>query len=329
MSIRTLHIADDGAVRHNLSDEEWRAAAGATTGFLWVDISGDDPQADSVLTDVFKFHPLAVDDALREEHIPRIDQWEGYLYAVITAMTCSAATPQLNIFEIDLFLGEHYLVTLHREEIGAIEKVWKQAQQPERRPKRPAGRILYELLDTLTTDYLQAVDSIDEHIDALEDRIFSGPNGETLSGLFSVKRSLLEMRRMFTPMREVMNRLARDDYPQIRREERVYFRDIYDHLVRLVDLNETLRDMVSGAMDSYLSVVSNRLNEIMKTLTIVTLLFMPLTVITSFFGMNFFAGTLYQVPESPPGWLIFGGAFALCLFSVGGMVLWMRRKGWM
>lgn len=329
MSIRTLHIDEGGAVRTDLSDDQWRQAVGAAPGFLWVDISGDEPQAESILTNVFKFHPLAVDDALREVHIPRIDEWDGYLYAVVAAMACEDEGSCLSFQEIDLFIGERYLVTLHRNEAAAIDRAWQETQTQTRREKRPAGRVLYELLDALTSDYLDVIDKLDEEIDELEEQIFSGPHSGTLSALFGVKRSLLEMRRILTPMREVMNRLARDDYPQIQRSERVYFRDIYDHLVRLVDLNETLRDMVSGAMDSYLSVVSNRLNEVMKTLTIVTLLFMPLTLITSFFGMNFFGGDPYAVPGHASGWILFGGALTLCLVSLWAMVYWMRRKGWM
>ena len=151
-----------------------------------------------------------------------------------------------------------------------------------------ADHLLYKITDNLVAGYMPAVEKIDDAIDQIEDQVFDRPSPRTLERLFALKRVLLAMRRIVLPQREVLNKLARDDYQVIDPKDRIFFRDIYDHLVRLHDLNESLRDLVGGVLDTYLSVINNRMNEVMKTLTIITTLFMPLTFVTGFFGMNFF-----------------------------------------
>lgn len=176
------------------------------------------------------------------------------------------------------------------------------------------------------TEYMPAVEEIDTAIDEIEDQVFDRPSPRTLERLFSLKRVLLAMRRILLPQREVLNKLARDDYRVIDPRDRIFFRDIYDHLVRLHDLNESLRDLVGGALDTYLSVVNNRMNDIMKTLTIITTLFMPITFITGFFGMNFF-----EPVANLTGWttrLIFSLVMFVLLLFPFGMYLWMRRRTW-
>jgi magnesium transporter len=173
---------------------------------------------------------------------------------------------------------------------------------------------------------MPAVEKIDDAIDQIEDQVFDRPEPRTLEKLFALKRILLTMRRIILPQREVLNKLARDDYEVIDPRDRVFFRDIYDHLVRLHDINESLRDLVGGALDTYLSVINNRMNEIMKTLTIITVLFMPLTFLTGFFGMNFFEplGNLKAWTTNP----VFYLTLATILGTPFFMYLWMRRRTW-
>jgi magnesium transporter len=175
--------------------------------------------------------------------------------------------------------------------------------------------------------YMPAVEKIDDAIDQLEDQVFGRPSPRTLEKLFALKRVLLAMRRIIIPQREVMNKLARDEYKVIDPKDRVFFRDIYDHLVRLHDLNESLRDLVSGAVDTYLSVINNRMNEIMKTLTVITVLFMPLTFLTGYFGMNFFEplGNLRAWTTNP----VFYLTLATIILMPIGMYVWFRRRTWL
>jgi magnesium transporter len=171
------------------------------------------------------------------------------------------------------------------------------------------------------------VEEIDRQIDQIEDDVFDRPHRGTLEQIFGLKRILLSMRRILVPQREVLNKLARDDYRVIDPKDRIFFRDIYDHLVRLHDLNENLRDLVSGALDTYLSVVNNRMNEVMKILAIITTLFMPITFVTGFFGMNFF-----EPVADLTGWTtrqVFEITLGIMVAVPIIMYVWMRRRTWL
>jgi magnesium transporter len=174
---------------------------------------------------------------------------------------------------------------------------------------------------------MTTVEDMDEEIEWVEDQIFAKPTSDTVQRLFVLKRATLHLRRALSPLREVLNKLARDDFPVVDAKDRIYFRDIYDHLVRLHDISESLRDLVGGALDTYLSVINNRMNDIMKTLTVITTLFMPVSFLAGFFGMNFFQ------PVAPmQGWTNFPAFFiALAIFILTpfGMFFWMRKRGWM
>jgi magnesium transporter len=168
---------------------------------------------------------------------------------------------------------------------------------------------------------------MDETLDLIEDQIFGEPTPATLEQLFTLKRALVHLRRIIAPQREVLNKLARDDYAVIDAEDRIWFRDVYDHLVRMYDINESMRDLMSGALDTYLSVVNNRTTEVMKTLTIVTTLFMPMAFVVGFFGMNFFqAVTPLQMWTGRPAFVV---AIAIMILIPLAMYLWVRQRAWM
>jgi magnesium transporter len=228
--------------------------------------------------------------------------------------------------ELDIFLGENYIVTHHDHQVSAVDETWSACDRDERNLQAGADHLLYRIADNLVAGYMPAVEKIDNAIDQIEDQVFDRPSPHTLERLFALKRVLLAMRRIVLPQREVLNKLARDDYKVIDPKDRVFFRDIYDHLVRLHDLNESLRDLVSGALDTYLSVINNRMNEVMKTLTIITTLFMPLTFVTGFFGMNFFEphGTLNSWTSNP----VFDVVLVINVLLPIGMYFWMRRRTW-
>ena len=187
--------------------------------------------------------------------------------------------------------GRQYIVTHHDETIPALEKVWLAAQRDDRHVKNGADHLLYKLVDEVVASYMPVVEEMDEAIDDTEDQIFVTATPHILERLFQFKRATITLRRIISPQREVLNRLARDDYKVIDAKDRIYFRDVYDHLVRLYDITESIRDLVGGALDTYLSVINNRMNDIMKTLTLITTLFMPISFVAGFFGMNFFQPT--------------------------------------
>lgn len=298
-------------------------------GLLWVDFSGEpDKRCEPILSKVFQFHHLAVDDALQETHVPKVDDWGDYLYIVLSTLDFDPARDDgaLHTHELDIFLGPNFVVTHHDEPLPAIDQAWSACQRDFRHTRNGPDHLLYRIIDFAVAAYMPIVEHMDQQIDELEDRIFDRPGPHTLEDLFGLKRSLLAMRRVITPQREVLNKLARDDYPVIDPEDRVFFRDIYDHLVRLHDLNESMRDLVGGALDTYLSVINNRMNDVMKTLTIITTLFMPISFIAGFFGMNFFTPTadLSHWTGYPAFWAMLGVIILLPIT----MFLWMRRRTW-
>ena len=328
--IRSLQITGEGEFTTGLSVDEWPALIQDPGSILWVDFEGTPPESDEpILREVFGFHPLAVDDALQESHVPKVDDWEKYLYIVLHAVVFDRADGgHVNTLELDVFVGKNYMVTHHDQNIAAVDRVWTACQRDERMWKNGVDHILYRLTDEVVASYMPVVEGIDEAVDRTEDEVFDYPTPDVLERIFTLKRAVLYLRRIIGPLREVLNRLARDDYPVIDSRSRVYFRDVYDHLVRLHDITESIRDLVSGTLDTYLSVINNRMNDIMKTLTIITTLFMPISFITGFFGMNFFQpveGSLVAWARLPVFMIVIG----IFILTPAFMFWWMRRRGWM
>jgi magnesium transporter len=329
--IRSLYRDKDGQRFADLTPTQLTAAVQDKQGSLWLDFQAEPPErCEPVMRQTFGFHPLAIDDALRESHVPKLDDWEDYLYIVLQAEVFDRTegdVGHLDSVELDVFLGKNYMVTHHDVPVAALDQVWINCQRDPRHLTKGADHLLYLLSDELVNSYMLAVDEMDEAIDDVEAEVFDRPGSEALRSLFTLKRSLLRLRRNLAPLREVFNKLARDEYAVIDSQDRIYFRDVYDHLVRLYDINESMRDLVAGALDTYLSVINNRMNEVMKTLTLITTLFMPISFVVGFFGMNFFQ------PVLPPGsWTGFPSLILALLVIVAApvcMFLWMRRRRWM
>lgn len=326
--IRTLYYKPGKPIRTDISPAEFPKLIRDRNSVLWVDfIAEPEEQAEPILSS-FGFHPLAIDDALQETHTPKVDDWGEYLYIVLSILNYKQENGMFEseVDELDVFLGKNYVITFHDQLLTAVEDTWIACQRDIRHVQEGADHLLYRIVDSLVMSYMPLVEKIDAQIDQIEDRVFDRPRPEILEQIFTLKRLLLTMRRILVPQREVLNKLARDDYRVIDPRDRVFFRDIYDHLVRLHDLNESLRDLVSGALDTYLSVTNNRMNEIMKVLTIITTFFMPITFITGFFGMNFFepvAGLFGWTSQQ---------AFTATMATIIGlpilMYFWMRGRTW-
>jgi magnesium transporter len=327
--IRTIYFSRNKPTRTDIPTKEFPRLLRDKRGLLWIDFTSSPPEEAQPILQSFNFHPLAIDDALQETHAPKIDDWGDYLYIVLNYMHLVKATEpwDTEIDELDIFLGPNYVVTHHDNPIPSIDEVWNACQRDPRYSQDGADHLLYKIIDGIVMNYMPIIEKIDEEIDMVEDQVFDRPSSQTLSRLFTLKRVLLAMRRIILPQREVLNKMARDDYQVIDRKDRIFFRDIYDHLVRLHDVNESLRDLVGGALDTYLSVINNRMNEVMKTLTIITTLFMPLTFVTGFFGMNFFAADPPQASWTRP--IVFYGMLALTLATPITMYFWMRRRTWL
>lgn len=295
-------------------------------GILWVSLEhATDDDVQRVLGGVFHFHPLTIEDCLSTSYqVPKVDDFGDYIFLVVRAVGDKPGNGQLDSQELDLYLGKHYLVTCYRSaQMSPIERVWHRLGRDERVVDRGADFLCHAVLDALVDEYLPLLDNMEDDIDRLEDEVLARPQTSALQGILALKHRILALRRLVGPQREVMNRLSRDDLPQIKRQNRIYFRDIYDHLVRIQDLSEAVRDVVGGTLDTYLSVTSNRLNEVMKALTVVSTLFLPLTFLAGVYGMNF-----RFMPEINwrYGYLV---AWALFVGIAAFMLAWFRRRGWL
>lgn len=326
--IRSLFFSPGKPVRTDIPTSEFPRFLRDRRGLLWVDFVAEPEESALPILQSFGFHHLAIDDALQQTHAPKIDDWGDYLYLVLNYMHLTKATEpwDTEIDELDIFLGRNYVITHHDNPITSIDETWNTSQRDPRYSQDGADHLLYKIIDAIVMNYMPIIEKIDEEIDWIEDQVFDRPSSQTLARLFTLKRVLLAMRRILLPQREVLNKMARDDYQVIDQKDRIFYRDVYDHLVRLHDVNESLRDLVSGALDTYLSVINNRMNEVMKTLTIITTLFMPLTFVTGFFGMNFFAANPPYENWTMPA--VFYGTLSLMLLTPVFMFFWMRRRTW-
>ncbi len=323
--IRVLYYTPRLPVDLNYPLEKIKTALEDKKGLLWIDFIGEPVEAcESILLNVFGFHPLAVEDALRQTHTPKLDDWGDYLYIVLGALEYQDST--LVTHELDVFLGRNYVVTHHDDPIHALDEVWLACQRDARHISSGADHLLYRISDYVVAGTMEIVEQVDDKIEGIEDEILGKPTPAVVEQLFTLKRILLTMRRTVTHQREVLNKLARDDYRIIDSKDRVFFRDVYDHLVRLQDLNESMRDLVSGSLDIYLSVINNRMNDVMKTLTAVTTLFMPFSFIAGFFGMNIFqpGANLVEWTSRPAFYVM----LAIVILVPLSMFLWMRRRTW-
>jgi magnesium transporter len=318
-------------VHTDLSQDDIRKALQDSQGLLWVDMAGErSDDVESVLQDLFGFAPLAIDDALREDHTPKLDDWGEHILVVFNAPNLEwkgEGQARMEPLELDCFLGHNYFVTYGERAIPAVARVWETALRDERYLKHGPDHLLYRVADELASEAIESIEQMREVIDHIEEQLFDRPTPETLEQIFSLRRMVLRMRRILSPQSDVMGKLARDDFPMIDARDRAYFRDVYDHFMRLDSINENLRDLVSGALDIYLSLLNNRMNEAMRMLAVITALFMPISFLAGFFGMNFFGPAVRL--EAWTGVLSLGVTLALMVILPVLMYWWMRRRGWL
>jgi magnesium transporter len=297
--------------------------------FAWLDIQ--DPQESDIklLRDEFNFHSLAIEDATKHHERPKIDTYEGYYFIVFYAISYDEAQACLTIQSLSLFIGANYLVSVHKGAIPAIEDTIKRWQSNEEQFDNDAGVLLYELFDSIVDDYFPVIDKLADRVDVIEEQIFERFKEEALQEVFSLKRDLLHMRRVVAPERDVLNILIRREVPIFERNTILYLQDVYDHIVRVTDSIDTYRDLLSSALDAFLSMQSNRLNQFLKILTIASVVLMSDALIAGIYGMNFdLEASPLNMPELR--WY-FGYPFAITLMFVVsvGLLLFFRWRKWL
>jgi magnesium transporter len=254
---------------------------------VWADVADPSSEDFAELAEEFGFHPLSIEDCRGEHQRPKVEEYQGYYFIVLYEAQLAGADDRLELRELNIFLGANFLVTVHSRPIRAVataERLWREWTD---RAEHGAGMLAYLLIDAIVDDYLPLLDVLSERMDDLEDQIFGDFRPTALEEIFRIKKQLLYLRRAITPLRDVFNTLLRREQPIFARETHVYFQDVFDHLIRVADSIDTLRDMLSSTMDAFLSVQGNRMNMIMKRLTSVATILMSVTLVAGIYGMNF------------------------------------------
>ncbi|HET9077916.1 MAG TPA: magnesium transporter CorA family protein [Acidimicrobiales bacterium] len=315
------HLITVDGHQHEMGEETIKRLLGRSERF-WLDLACPDPaRYVTLLRDVFGFHPLAVEDAEHFGQRPKIDTYEDFALLVVYG-----ASPDGRLVEVHCFYTADYLVTVHHEPCQNLTAFADRMAQ-RGAPGASHVMLLYRVIDSLVDGYFPVLATLDDQIDDLEDDILARPTDEQLGRLFDMKRSLIALRKVVTPQRDLFATVlsAPDLLPGMTPDAERYFRDLYDHLIRISDLVDSYRDLLSGALDTHLSTVSNRLNVVMKQLTLIATVFLPLTFLTGFFGQNF----SWMINRISSVGAFVGLGLALPLGIAVALFLIFRRQGWL
>jgi magnesium transporter len=289
---------------------------------LWVDLESPSIPESLVLSDTFAFHPLSVEDAMSARQFPKVEAYDGYLYVILHGISYEKRG-SFSTQDVDFFLGPNYLVTVHPGNCPSLDDLCMQAPRNPKVVGEGSVALFHRIVDSMVDHYRPEMDEFEERLDTLEKRIFERPDPKLVRQILEEKRRVAGLRRIVTPQRDVVARLARRDFPDISTEMSFQFRDVYDHLVRVADDAFAFQDRITGMLDAHLSNTSNRLNEVMKVLTVVATIFMPPTLLAGIYGMN------VQLPHFPGGdaaqfwWLS-----AICIAMIVAMLGMFRYRRW-
>jgi magnesium transporter len=299
-------------------------AALASGQRIWIDLERQTPEAEALLADVLRLHPLTIEDIWAERSRPKIDDFDDYLYVIIHGIG-AAKQDKLKSVEIDVVIGANWLVT--HDPAGLVsDDIGTELDHSTRVMAKGIAWLAHAFLDRAVDQYMPVIDDLDAEIEQLETDVLDKagtPSGRpVLLRILAFKRRLQELRRMSIHQREILLRLSRGELDEIPAETLPFFRDVYDHFLRINDIAEGYRDLVTSSLDAYLSVQSNRMNEIMKTLTLMSTVMLPLTFIVGLYGMNF-----KHMPELDWSWG-YPGALGLMATVAAAILFWFRRRGW-
>jgi magnesium transporter len=320
----SVYVHQNGDTRREERiDPAWLDPASGAT--LWVDLAAPTPEEGRhILAGIFRFHPLSVEDALSAIHHPKIESYRDYLYLILHGIDFHEREHGLATRDVDFFLGPGYLVTVHDGQSRSIAR-WRDIcdRHEHALAEGPVG-VMHRIVDTMVDNYRPEVDALEEKIDLLEEDAVLDAGGNLIRRILSLKRDLASLRRVVLPQRDAVGRLARREFPQINDEMTYRFRDVHDQLVRLADESLLFQERVTSILEAHLSTISNRLNVVMKVLTVMSTVFLPLTVLTGMWGMNVplphFPGT-----DAVQFWWVGG----LMLAISGLMLALFRRNDWL
>ncbi len=319
----TLLTARDGAV-HEIAPGALEETLGDRRAHVWIDLEGEGASGFEALKPALEFHPLAVHDCLEDINYPKVDDYDDYLYIALHSARWDEADPLPVLKELDILLGRRYLLTFHDVATRGVSRAREVLARRGALLGRGPDQLLHFILDVMVDNYLPIIDRLEAQMDALEERVFKEPTQGLVVEILRLKHGVADLRRIVGPQRDTILALTREEFTGIRRELRPYLRDVYDRMARVGDLLDSYRDELSTLLEIYATQVSNRLNEVMKVLTGITVIIMPVTLIASIYGMN----VAYPEQRWPAPW---GYVWALGVMVVVavGMFWFIRSRRWM
>jgi magnesium transporter len=317
---RVIELAPGQRVElHEGSEHVLRPSGGIVR---WVDLSAQDDASLELLRSRFGLHPLAIEDCAHQDQRPKFEEYGDHIFIVTQGFACNGdKVHHLEMHELHAFVGPNFLVTVHLGNIAALDQLWKRVASDSKLLERGADFIYYLLADGMVDDNFPILDLIADELEAIEDEVLRHPRQAVLGRIFELKRHLVAMRKVISPQRDVLGMLSKRGDERISEKTALYLRDVYDHLVRINESIEANRDLLGNALDAYLSSVSQRTNEIMKSLAILSAIFLPLTFVTGFFGQNF-----EHLPFKSDALM-----YIMIATMIGlpvGMLMWMKSRDW-
>jgi magnesium transporter len=294
----------------------------------WIDLQAQDAAQLELLRERFDFHPLPIEDCAHLDQRPKLEEYRDCLFVVTQGFVCvGSPVEELVMHEMHSFLGARFLVTVHATAVPSFDKVWKRAAGDPALLERGADFICYLVTDGIVDECFPILDVIADELEALEDAVMTRPQRSDLARIFELKHHLVAMRRVLSPQRDVLAMLSKRGDKWISERSAIYFRNVYDHLSRINESIEAHRDLLGNALEAYLGAVAQRTNEIMKALTIMSAVFLPLAFVVGFFGQNFdnFPGLRGWIHSDGLMWAM----IAMCVSIPVTLIVWFRRKGWL
>ena len=290
----------------------------------WINIDGlHNVEMIKKVGDFFNLNPLMLEDILNTEQRPKLEDYDGIIFFPMKALNALSGN-NIEYEQISFVLGPHFILSFQEKEGDLFDQLRKRIEDPSNRVrKKKADYLFYRLVDTVVDNYYVVMEYLGEHIESIEEEVYLNPSTQTMEKIQDVKKELLFLRRSLYPIREAIASLLRNDYGVIQKDNRSFFNDVYDHIIQLIDNYETFRDLVSNLMDMYMSTISNRMNEIMKVLTIISTIFIPLSFIAGVYGMNF-----QHMPELEWRYGYFA-TLGIMVTVMVGMLFYFRKKRWL
>ncbi|OGX29489.1 MAG: magnesium and cobalt transport protein CorA [Omnitrophica WOR_2 bacterium RIFCSPLOWO2_12_FULL_51_24] len=321
--MRNYYFTPEGKLRKDIPVEEFRQALSVENSLLWVDMEALEDSDIETLMDVFGLHPLTIEDCIMVNARPKVEDFQSYLFLVIQGVKAAIDTKKIEIFEVDFCLGKNYLITVHTDQVNPITLNLERVDKGSPVIARGSDFLMCSILESLADSYYPIVDQFDKRVDDMEAELFKDPTTKTFNQIYRLKNDTMFLRRSIGPQVDIFSVLTRGDFPLIRQANYVYFRNVYDHLVRINDIVGTSRDIVTGALEAYVSIVSNKLNEVIKVLTLLATVMMPFVVIPGIYGMNL---KFLPFSQHESGlWFILAFTALLTVLTV----LYLKKKNWL